>query len=108
MRTASPARPWPTPWPNLALLTPRCKFGVSPRSLAKWCLAAFSKCWADSPYPPRSRDRAVAEQAGIRALNVVWRDAESLPTSQELDDPEGWIERTGAGSRTRRLLARLA
>jgi coenzyme F420 biosynthesis associated uncharacterized protein len=51
---------------------------------------------------------AVAEQAGIRALNVVWRDAESLPTSQELDDPEGWIERTGAGSRTRRLLARLA
>ena len=39
---------------------------------------------------------AVAEQADIRALNVVWRDAGSLPTTQELDDPEAWIERTGA------------
>ena len=51
---------------------------------------------------------AVAEQAGIRALNVVWRDAASLPTMRELDDPGAWIERTGAASRTRRLLARLA
>jgi coenzyme F420 biosynthesis associated uncharacterized protein len=51
---------------------------------------------------------AVAEQAGIHALNVVWRDADSLPTAAEIDDPEAWIERTGAASRTRRFLARLA
>lgn len=51
---------------------------------------------------------AVADQAGIRALNVVWRDPESLPTTDELDDPAAWIERTGAASPVRRLLARLA
>ena len=51
---------------------------------------------------------AVAEQADIRALKVVWRDSASLPTNEELDDPGAWIERTGAASRTRRLLARLA
>jgi coenzyme F420 biosynthesis associated uncharacterized protein len=51
---------------------------------------------------------AVAERADIRALNVVWRDSASLPTSEELDDPEAWLARTGAASRTRRILARLA
>jgi coenzyme F420 biosynthesis associated uncharacterized protein len=51
---------------------------------------------------------AVAEQADIRALNVVWRDSASLPTSAEIEDPEAWIARTGAASRTRRILARLA
>jgi coenzyme F420 biosynthesis associated uncharacterized protein len=50
----------------------------------------------------------VAGREGIRALNVVWRGPETLPSNEELDDPGAWIERTGAASRTRRLLARLA
>jgi uncharacterized protein (DUF2342 family) len=41
-------------------------------------------------------------------LNVVWRDSASLPTGEELDDPDAWLSRTGAASRTRRILARLA
>lgn len=51
---------------------------------------------------------AVADEHGIRALNVVWRDSSALPTNAELEDPEAWVERTGAASRTRRFLARLA
>ena len=48
---------------------------------------------------------AVAKQSGIRALNTVWRDAASLPTMDELDDPQAWITRTGATNRrTLRLL----
>jgi coenzyme F420 biosynthesis associated uncharacterized protein len=37
---------------------------------------------------------AVAEAAGIDALNRVWESTESLPTSAELGAPERWIERT--------------
>lgn len=48
---------------------------------------------------------AVADQAGIRGLNVVWRNPESLPTPAEIEDPAAWIERTGADkSRLRQLL----
>lgn len=42
---------------------------------------------------------AVVRQSGIRALNTVWRDAASLPTMDELDDPGAWITRTGATNR---------
>jgi coenzyme F420 biosynthesis associated uncharacterized protein len=43
----------------------------------------------------------VAATAGIRALNTVWRDPESLPTMDELDSPADWIDRTGAAKRHR-------
>jgi coenzyme F420 biosynthesis associated uncharacterized protein len=46
---------------------------------------------------------AVVDLAGIKALNVVWRDAESLPAFEELDDPAAWIERTGAARPLRRF-----
>lgn len=48
---------------------------------------------------------AVASEAGIRALNTVWSGPEALPTFEELDDPQAWIERTGAArGRLRKLL----
>jgi len=48
---------------------------------------------------------AVADQAGIRALNTVWSGPEALPTPEELEAPDAWIERTGAAkSRLSRLL----
>lgn len=43
----------------------------------------------------------VVDRAGIRALNVAWRAPENLPTSEELDSPADWIERTGADRRPR-------
>ena len=48
---------------------------------------------------------AVAERAGIRALNTVWSGPEALPTDAEIEDPDAWIERTGAAkSRLSRIL----
>ena len=48
---------------------------------------------------------AVADRAGIRALNTVWSGPEALPTDAEIEDPDAWIERTGAAkSRLSRLL----
>ncbi|MDP9189808.1 MAG: zinc-dependent metalloprotease [Actinomycetota bacterium] len=38
----------------------------------------------------------VVDRAGIRALNTAWSAPQSLPSSEELDDPPAWIARTGA------------
>ena len=46
----------------------------------------------------------VAEAAGIRTLNQVWRRPENLPSGAEIDDPRAWIDRVGV-KRERRLLA---
>jgi coenzyme F420 biosynthesis associated uncharacterized protein len=35
----------------------------------------------------------VVERGGIEALNLVWRDPESLPTLTELEDPGAWLRR---------------
>ncbi len=37
---------------------------------------------------------AVVAEAGIEALNVVWRSPADMPTVAELDDPSAWIRRT--------------
>jgi coenzyme F420 biosynthesis associated uncharacterized protein len=37
---------------------------------------------------------AVADKAGIHALNRVWESKEALPTTAELSRPESWLERT--------------
>jgi coenzyme F420 biosynthesis associated uncharacterized protein len=39
---------------------------------------------------------AVAADAGIKGLNLVWRSSEDLPTQAEIEAPAAWIERTGA------------
>jgi len=38
---------------------------------------------------------AVAKAGGIAALNRVWEEPAQMPTLAELDDPHGWIARTG-------------
>jgi coenzyme F420 biosynthesis associated uncharacterized protein len=38
---------------------------------------------------------AVAEEAGIDALNRVWSTPEALPTGEELERPSAWLERLG-------------
>jgi coenzyme F420 biosynthesis associated uncharacterized protein len=38
---------------------------------------------------------AVADAAGIEGLNRVWESPESLPTADELEAPEAWLERLG-------------
>ena len=38
---------------------------------------------------------AVATAGGIAALNRVWEGPEQMPTLAELDDPDGWLARTG-------------
>jgi len=38
---------------------------------------------------------AVAQAGGIDALNRVWERPEQMPSLAELDDPDGWIARTG-------------
>jgi len=38
---------------------------------------------------------AVAAAAGIEGLNRVWESPEALPTPQELEAPEAWLERVG-------------
>jgi putative hydrolase len=38
---------------------------------------------------------AVVEAGGIAALNRVWDGPEQMPTLAELDDPAGWLGRTG-------------
>ena len=50
----------------------------------------------------------VARRGGIRAVNAVWRDPESLPSMAELDDPGAWILRVDATRRrTLRELLRI-
>jgi coenzyme F420 biosynthesis associated uncharacterized protein len=39
---------------------------------------------------------AVAEEAGVAALQHVFSSPEALPTIQELTDPRAWLERTSA------------
>jgi putative hydrolase len=46
----------------------------------------------------------VAGRAGIRALNRAWGNPEALPSMDELDAPEAWLERVRP---RRRLLAGL-
>jgi coenzyme F420 biosynthesis associated uncharacterized protein len=43
----------------------------------------------------KSFSDAVAAAAGIEGLNRVWESPEALPTSQELEAPEAWLERVG-------------
>jgi coenzyme F420 biosynthesis associated uncharacterized protein len=38
---------------------------------------------------------AVAESGGIATLNRVWQEPAQMPTLAELDDPHGWMARTG-------------
>jgi coenzyme F420 biosynthesis associated uncharacterized protein len=38
---------------------------------------------------------AVVREAGVEALNRVWRGPEMLPSNAELDAPLRWLERTG-------------
>lgn len=44
----------------------------------------------------------VAEPHGIDTLNKVWRSPEDLPSLEEIDDPDSWVERVGV-SRTPRI-----
>jgi putative hydrolase len=37
---------------------------------------------------------AVAAEAGIEGLNRVWLSPEALPSSDELQHPQNWLERT--------------
>jgi coenzyme F420 biosynthesis associated uncharacterized protein len=49
---------------------------------------------------------AVVRTGGIRALNRAWDSPESLPSPEELDTPDEWVERVG-GRRQHRLRALL-
>jgi len=44
---------------------------------------------------------AVVQAGGIAALNRVWAGPQALPTVAELDDPAGWLRRTGVPSVTK-------
>jgi coenzyme F420 biosynthesis associated uncharacterized protein len=46
---------------------------------------------------------AVVRTAGIRGLNRAWDSPESLPTPEELDTPDEWVERVGARHQNRLL-----
>ena len=54
------------------------------------------------------RGKAFADEVvrshGIRTLNRAWTDPDALPTADELERPEEWVERVGA-ARERRLFA---
>ena len=41
---------------------------------------------------------AVVERHGLERLNRAWQAPEELPTLQELEHPEAWVERTGAAT----------
>jgi coenzyme F420 biosynthesis associated uncharacterized protein len=53
------------------------------------------------------RGKAFADEVvrshGIRTLNRAWRDPDSLPRPEELDDPAEWVERVGAARKSRFL-----
>src|SRR5262245_37999418 len=57
------------------------------------------------------RGKAFADQVvrshGIRTLNRAWTDPDALPTAEELERPEEWVERVGA-AREGRLFALLS
>jgi coenzyme F420 biosynthesis associated uncharacterized protein len=46
---------------------------------------------------------AVVRTAGIRGLNHAWDSAELLPSPEELDTPDEWVERVGARHQNRLL-----
>jgi coenzyme F420 biosynthesis associated uncharacterized protein len=54
------------------------------------------------------RGKAFADEVvrshGIRTLNRAWSEPEALPTPEEVESPEQWVERVGA-ARERRLFA---
>jgi coenzyme F420 biosynthesis associated uncharacterized protein len=39
---------------------------------------------------------AVVSDAGVEGLNTVWSSPEALPTNEELESPERWLDRVGA------------
>ena len=39
---------------------------------------------------------AVVREAGLRAIDLAWRDSESLPTLPEMAAPDEWLRRVGA------------
>jgi coenzyme F420 biosynthesis associated uncharacterized protein len=41
---------------------------------------------------------AVAERSGIEGLNRVWSSPDALPSIEELEDPDLWMERVGVNS----------
>ncbi len=41
---------------------------------------------------------AVAERGGITARDGLWAHPDLLPAADDLDDPEGFVQRTGAGT----------
>ncbi len=41
----------------------------------------------------------VTQEAGFRALDAAWSDAESLPTLAELVDPTAWLDRVSTNAR---------
>jgi coenzyme F420 biosynthesis associated uncharacterized protein len=49
--------------------------------------------------------RGVEAAAGIGALDAAWRDASSLPTVPEFDDPEAWLARVSATSASHGAIA---
>lgn len=40
--------------------------------------------------------RAVVDRVGIAGFNAVWRSPETLPTREEIADPQAWIDRVHA------------
>ena len=52
--------------------------------------------------PKRSREaaefwRVVSERIGIEARDAIWDHPDLLPTSEDIDDPEGYLKRISAG-----------
>lgn len=41
---------------------------------------------------------AVAADAGVEGLNTVWSGPDALPTNEELERPERWLERVGTSA----------
>jgi coenzyme F420 biosynthesis associated uncharacterized protein len=42
--------------------------------------------------------RAVVDEAGMAAFNMVWTSPQTLPTREELSAPHAWLERVGNGA----------
>jgi uncharacterized protein (DUF2342 family) len=41
--------------------------------------------------------KAVVEEAGMATFNKVWTSPQTLPTKDEFDRPELWLDRVGRG-----------